>query len=78
MEDKLIKIEFMPGCFDDFEGTQEQLDDFIAKMHELVNSPDFFAQATIVDFDTASDEVKEVIKTYQVQDMLPTRKNTLN
>jgi hypothetical protein len=27
--DKLFKIEFLPGCFDSFEGTQEELDDLI-------------------------------------------------
>jgi len=25
--DKLTKIEFAPGCFDDFEGTQEELNE---------------------------------------------------
>lgn len=34
---KDLKIEFAPGCFDNFEGTQEELQDFIAHIHQMVN-----------------------------------------
>jgi|LakMenE18May11ns_1017448.scaffolds.fasta_scaffold8949120_2 hypothetical protein len=29
---KEVQIEFAPGCFDDFEGTQEELDALIAEI----------------------------------------------
>ena len=29
MEQKEIKVMFAPGCFDDFEGSQEELDSLI-------------------------------------------------
>ena len=29
MTEKKLKIEFAPGCFDHFEGSQEELDDLI-------------------------------------------------
>ena len=38
MTDKKIKIEFAPGCFDNFEGTQEELDDLIASIQEAAEN----------------------------------------
>jgi len=31
-ENKIPKIEFAPGCFDNFEGTQEDLDELIKEI----------------------------------------------
>ncbi len=28
-EEKKMRVEFAPGCFDNFEGTQEELDEFV-------------------------------------------------
>lgn len=36
--DKPLKIEFAPGCFDDFEGTQEELDEIIRQIHEMAEN----------------------------------------
>jgi hypothetical protein len=36
--DKIKKIEFAPGCFDDFEGTQEELNEMIADLKNMVAS----------------------------------------
>lgn len=36
-----IKIEFAEGCFDDFDGTQEELAEIIAELHKIVESGDF-------------------------------------
>jgi len=33
-EKKHLKIEFAPGCFDHFEGTQEELDAFMAELEK--------------------------------------------
>ena len=35
-----LKFEFMPGAFDAFEGTQEELDAFIAAIMEQLNTVD--------------------------------------
>ena len=35
MTDKKVKIEFDPHCFDDFEGTQEELDAIVAEIHQM-------------------------------------------
>ena len=40
-EDKKIKIEFAPGCFDNFDGTQEELDEFLAEIARMVESGEF-------------------------------------
>ncbi len=34
-EEKKMKIEFAPGCFDNFEGTQEELDKMVADIQDL-------------------------------------------
>jgi hypothetical protein len=33
--DKTIKVEFAPGCFDQFEGTQEELDELIKEIQGM-------------------------------------------
>lgn len=38
MTDKKLKIEFAPGCFDSFDGTQEELDELIAEIQRMVDS----------------------------------------
>lgn len=37
-ENKSLKIVFAQGCFDDFDGTQEELDDLIAQLTEMAES----------------------------------------
>lgn len=34
-EKKPVKIEFAPGCFDDFEGSQEELDSLITEIKQM-------------------------------------------
>jgi hypothetical protein len=34
-EMKDLKIEFAPGCFDNFEGTQEELDELMSSIKEM-------------------------------------------
>lgn len=33
-----IKVSFAPGCFDDFEGTQEELDSLVKLITETIES----------------------------------------
>jgi hypothetical protein len=37
-EKKPLKIVFDPGCFDNFEGTQEELDAFVAEIQAMAES----------------------------------------
>jgi len=32
---KKIEVVFAPGCFDDFEGTQEELDELVAEIKSM-------------------------------------------
>jgi hypothetical protein len=57
---KDLKIEFAPGCFDDFDGTQEELDAFIAEITEMIHNGDVLDSAKAVDFDTMMEEDPEV------------------
>lgn len=56
------EIVFAPGCFDHFEGTQEELDELIASIHKMVESGKLFEMARPVDFDNPSEEDLELIE----------------
>ena len=49
MTNKEIKIEFAPGCFDNFDGTQEELDDLVAEITALAESGEIFEQMKDLD-----------------------------
>jgi hypothetical protein len=42
---KKIEILFTPGCFDNFEGTQEELDELIQQIKEMVDAGEIFNQS---------------------------------
>lgn len=44
-DDKKIRVEFAPGCFDEFEGTQEELDDMIAEIQRMADTGELFEDA---------------------------------
>lgn len=46
---KELKIEFAPGCFDGFEGTQEELDELIAQIKEMFASGEVHKNARPLD-----------------------------
>jgi hypothetical protein len=50
-EPKDLKIEFAPGCFDNFEGTQEELQEMIAMLHQMVADGTLEENSTPVDPD---------------------------
>jgi hypothetical protein len=58
-EKKPLEIVFAPGCFDDFEGTQEELDEMIAEINRLAETGELFERALPVDLDELSDEELE-------------------
>lgn len=39
MEKKKIKVTFDPNAFADFDGTQEELDEFVQKITEFLSDP---------------------------------------
>lgn len=61
-KDKEIKVEFAPGCFDHFDGTQEELDELIAEIKRMAQSGELRDNARQIDFDDLSEEDMEAIE----------------
>ena len=62
-EEKKIKIEFVPGCFDDFEGTQEELDELLIEIQRMADTGELFENAvevTDLDLEELDEDVKAV------------------
>jgi hypothetical protein len=59
MDDKKIKIEFAPGCFDNFEGTQEELDELVAEITRMVESGEVLEESNPIDIDSLMEEDPE-------------------
>lgn len=60
-ENKELKIEFAPGCFDSFEGTQEELDELVKEIQsKLANMTpeELEAQSRSLD----DDEIEELLE----------------
>jgi hypothetical protein len=53
------KVTFAPGCFNAFEGTQEELDALIQKITELVTTGELFENATPFEVDEEEDELED-------------------
>lgn len=51
-----IKIEFAEGCFDDFEGTQEELQEIIDQINLMAESGELFEN-----FEPLSEEEEEEV-----------------
>ena len=56
---------FEPGSFDDFEGTQSELDAFVAKITELLSSEGFLSKLNDESVEVLdSDEAEEIIEIF--------------
>ena len=49
MTDKKIRIEFAPGAFDDFDGTQAELDALMAELERMAESGELAANSVALD-----------------------------
>lgn len=45
MEEKKLTVSFAPGCFDNFDGSQEELQELMAEIHRLVETGEIFERA---------------------------------
>lgn len=59
---KKLKITFMPGAFDNFEGSQEELDALINEIEKAAKSGDLFQNSTQVDLEELEIEDPELAK----------------
>jgi hypothetical protein len=60
-EKKKPEIIFAPGCFDNFEGTQEELDELLAEIHRMFESGEFLEKSqpmTEESFDELDEETQ--------------------
>jgi hypothetical protein len=63
-EKKKLEVVFAPGCFDNFEGSQEELDELVAEINRLVESGEIFDQAgsmVLSDMDLSDEELEELL-----------------
>lgn len=51
-----LKIEFAPGCFDEFDGTQEELDELIKSLQNM-SLDEIIEQSEPLDYDDIDDDV---------------------
>ena len=61
MSNKDIKLEFSPGCFDEFEGTQAELDELVADINKMFESGELLNAGELVDLDDGGDEYSAVL-----------------
>lgn len=69
---KDLKLVFAPGCFDDFDGTQEELDQLVQEIKETFIKGDWLEEATPIDFDEDKDLV-DFIESIKVESIKPKR-----
>ena len=58
--DKKLTIECAPGCFDSFDGTQEELDELVAEIQRMAETGELFEKSNPLDIDEMIDEEPEV------------------
>ena len=75
MNTKDLKIEFAPGCFDNFEGTQEELDELIAEIHRMFASGEALEKAREIDFEDPTEDDLEVIEHLMAADINQQKRN---
>lgn len=63
-----MQLEFAPGCFDEFEGTQEELDELVAELQRLVATGEFAKQSRPV-----TEELFEELSPQMQQKLLDTK-----
>lgn len=74
---KKVHITFAPGAFDNFEGTQEELDALIAEVQRLAESGELEEMSVeLDDWDELDDEDREIIDR-ALEDMASSQRRNL-
>ena len=63
-EMKGLTLEFAPGCFDSFEGTQEELDELITEIKRMFETGEAQKLARPLDLDNLSEEDLELLEKF--------------
>ena len=67
-----MKLVFAPGCFDKFEGTQEELDELMVEIEKTFSDDSFLENIKPVDLDDGSwtqEEIEELENKIKNNDM---------
>lgn len=67
-EKKKMEVVFAPGCFDNFDGTQEELDQLIKEIQESVDNGTLFEKSSAVSIESLLEEMSEE----EVEDLIST------
>ena len=59
---KPLEVVFAPGCFDNFDGTQEELDGLMAEIMSMAASGEIEANSRPIDLDNLSEEEEEMLE----------------
>jgi hypothetical protein len=86
MTDKDFKLEFAPGCFDDFEGTQEELDQLVKDIQDMFADGSLFEDSEVLTEDSLNDIPPELVESIfrdiemleDINDSVEDRKRKLN
>jgi hypothetical protein len=70
---KKMEIVFAPGCFDNFDGTQEELDELIQQIKDMAESGTLFENSVPVDIEDLIDETDPLEIEEIVNEMLTPR-----
>lgn len=54
-----IKVEFAPGAFDNFEGTQEELDELVKMIQDKANDGSLFEESNPISFDQLVEDMTD-------------------
>jgi hypothetical protein len=60
--DKKLKLTFMPGCFDSFEGSQEELDQLIEEIKAGFESGEILENSTQININDLIEEDDDFTK----------------
>jgi hypothetical protein len=58
-EEKKITVTFAPGAFDNFDGSQEELDELMAEIYRLVETGEIFEKGKPLNIDELIEEEPE-------------------
>lgn len=64
MTDEKVKVQFEPGCFDNVDMTQEELDEFIAEIKAMAESGELFENSIMItedNFHELDEDIQEQI-----------------
>ena len=78
---KPLKVEFAPGAFDHFEGTQEELDEFMAELQTMfteMTPEELAARSRPIseeEMDELPEDVKEQLRAFLNDEEVPPREH---